>query len=61
MDLAQKEAIMQATTSWEERGMEKERCTIALNMLRKNLDLATIVEVTGLTIQQVQRLQAENE
>lgn len=32
---------------------------IALNMLRKNLDLETIAEVTGLTIAQVQDLQLQ--
>jgi predicted transposase/invertase (TIGR01784 family) len=40
---------------------EEERQTIALNMLRKNLDLETIAEVTGLTITQLQALQAENQ
>ena len=48
---------MQATTSWEEKGMLKERETIALNLLRKNVDLETIVECTGLTIVQLQQLQ----
>jgi predicted transposase/invertase (TIGR01784 family) len=61
MGMVQKEAIMQATTSWEQTGMEKERQTIALNMLRKHLDLETIAEVTGLTIAQLQKLQAENQ
>jgi predicted transposase/invertase (TIGR01784 family) len=40
---------------------EEERQTIALNMLRKRLDLETIAEVTGLTIEQVQALQAQSE
>jgi len=44
-------------TSWEEKGMEKERQTIALNLLRKNLDLETIAEVTGLTVIQLQEMQ----
>jgi predicted transposase YdaD len=35
--------------------------TIALKMLRKNLDLATIAEFTGLTITQLQQLQAQLE
>jgi hypothetical protein len=29
MDIAQKDAIMQTTTSWEEKGMEKERRLLA--------------------------------
>ena len=57
----QKEKIMKAMTSWEEKGMEKglEKATqtIALKMLRKNLDLGTIAEFTGLTIVQLQKLQ----
>lgn len=65
LELRQKEAIMQVTTSWEEKGMEKgmekgreeERRSIALNMLRKNLPLEIIAEVTGLTSEQIQALQ----
>jgi predicted transposase YdaD len=64
LDLRQKEAIMQTMTSWEEKGMEKgreaERQTIALNLLKKNMPLATIAEVTSLTIAQLQQLQADN-
>jgi predicted transposase/invertase (TIGR01784 family) len=64
MGLAQKEEIMQVTTSWEEKGLEKglERATqtIALNMLRKGMSLETIAEVTGLTIEQLQVLQAQS-
>lgn len=37
---------------------DRER-SIALNMLRENLDLETIVRITGLTIAQLQQLQAE--
>lgn len=57
----QKEIIMYTLTSWEEKGIEKgiqkERKTIALNMLRKKLDLETIADVTGLTVIQLQELQ----
>ncbi len=61
LDLNQKEKIMETLTSWEREGMEKERQSIALNMLRKRLDLETIAEVTGLTIAQLQQLQADNQ
>ena len=37
------------------------RGEIALKMLRKNLPLETIAEVTGLTIAQLQQLQANNQ
>jgi predicted transposase/invertase (TIGR01784 family) len=40
----------------EQEGRQEEKVEIALNMLRKNLDLATIAEVTGLTIEQLQSL-----
>jgi Putative transposase, YhgA-like len=59
MDVGQREDIMQTMTSWEEKGMERERQTIALNMLRKNMSPETIAEVTGLTIAQLQPLQAQ--
>ena len=59
----QKEAIMQTTTSWEEKGMKKgikkERETIALNMLRKSMSIETISELTGLTMKKLQKLQTQ--
>ena len=61
LELGQKEEIMEALTSWEQKGMEKERQTIALNMIRKGLSLETIAEVTGLTIAQLQQLQTQVE
>jgi hypothetical protein len=45
----------------EERARVEEKQAIALNTLRKQLDLETIAEVTGLTISQLQALQAENQ
>jgi predicted transposase YdaD len=53
-----KEAIMQAETSWEARGMQKTKEAIALKMLRKNLPLETVAEITELTIAELQQLQA---
>jgi predicted transposase YdaD len=38
---------------------EEERETIALRMLRKNLPMETIVEVTGLTTEEVQALRGQ--
>jgi predicted transposase/invertase (TIGR01784 family) len=61
MDIAQKEEIMQATTSWEEKGIEKGIERVAINMLRKQMATTTIAEVTGLTIAQIQDLQAQVE
>jgi predicted transposase YdaD len=65
MDVGQKEEIMQVTTSWEEKGIVKgkdeERQTIALNLLRQGLAIEAIAQATGLTIAQLQQLQAENQ
>ena len=59
LELGEKEAVMQTMTSWEEKRLEQATRTIALNMLRKNLALETISEVTGLTIAEVQALQGQ--
>ena len=63
MGITQKEEIMQTMTSWEEKGMEKgmekERQSIALNMLKDNFSLEQISRLTGLTITQLQQLQAD--
>jgi predicted transposase/invertase (TIGR01784 family) len=41
-----------------EQGRDRERQSIALKMLGKNIPLETIAEVTGLTIEQLQQLQS---
>ncbi len=40
---------------------EKVCRSIALKLLRKDLDLETIAEVTGLTIEQIQAIQSEHQ
>jgi predicted transposase YdaD len=45
----------------KEEGKVEEKQTIALNMLRKHLDLETVAEVTGLTTEKLQQLQVENQ
>ena len=60
MGMTQKEEIMQTMTSWEEKGMEKERQSIALNMLKDHFSLEQISRLTGLTITQLQQLQADH-
>ena len=42
-----------------EQGADLQKRLIAVNMLGKNLDLETIAEVTGLTIEKVQELQSQ--
>jgi predicted transposase/invertase (TIGR01784 family) len=65
MGLAEKEAIMQATTSWEEKGIEKgieqERQSMALKMLQEGATLEFVTKVTGYPIAQLQDLQAQVE
>jgi predicted transposase/invertase (TIGR01784 family) len=41
-----------------EQGEDRATQKIALNLLRKNISLETISEVTGLTTEQLQQLQA---
>ena len=50
---------MESRAREEARAWAKEEIgqSIALNMLRKNLPLDTIAEVTGMTIAQLQQLQ----
>jgi predicted transposase YdaD len=48
---------MENLTSWEERGVEKARRTIALNMLQENFSPEEISYFTQLTIEQIQQLQ----
>jgi hypothetical protein len=52
---------MKYVATWERRAKLEEKQAIALNMLRRNLDLEMIAEVTGLTIVQIQELQAQTE
>jgi predicted transposase YdaD len=59
MGIGKKEEIMETLTSWEEKGMEKERRTIALNMIRGNLSLEQISQFTGLSMTQLKKLKAE--
>ncbi len=59
MNPIQKEEIMQITTSWEEKGMEKERRSLALRMLQEGATLQFVEKVTGLTVEQLQQLQSQ--
>jgi predicted transposase YdaD len=44
----------------EARGARSRETEIALNMLGKNMALETIAEVTGLSIEQIQALQVQD-
>ena len=54
-----KEKIMETLTSWEMKGIEKERRSIAVNMLKDNFSLEQIARLTGLALSQVQQIQSE--
>jgi hypothetical protein len=60
LELYEQERQMPYVTSIEQMAKAEERQTIALNMLRKNLPLETIAEVTGLSIAQLQQLQVDS-
>ena len=60
LEVGQKEEIMEVMTSWERKGVEKEKQAIALNMLRKSFSLEEVSELTGLTIAQLQDLQVQS-
>ena len=45
----------------ELKGELRGKMEIALNLIRKNTDLETIAEVTGLTIEQLQTLRSQLE
>jgi hypothetical protein len=52
---------MATLTSWEEKGMEKERRLLALKMLQEGASLEFVTKVTGFSIEQIQQLQAPNQ
>jgi hypothetical protein len=52
------EQLQAAERVGEERGQQQKQQEIALKMLRKNIPLDTIAEVTGLTIEQIQQLRS---
>ena len=68
MGLDEREEYMEITTSWERKGIEKgiQEGTqqaaeqIAHNLLREGFSVEMVVKNTGLTVEKVQQLQAEN-
>ena len=55
VDTAKREGIAEGM----EKGMEKKSLEIAKKMLTKGMDEATVMEITGLSAQMIQQLQAE--
>lgn len=56
---ATKEALKQGRKEGREEGILENTRSIALNMLRKQLPLETIVEVTGLTIEEIEKIRTQ--
>jgi hypothetical protein len=54
-------ALSEAFLEWEQDTKMKERQAIALNMLKDNLPLEQISRLTGLTLDQLQQIQSENQ
>jgi predicted transposase YdaD len=59
MGLTEREEIMEIVTSWSQKAAQKTREEIALNLLREGLAIEVIIRATGLTVEQVQQLQAQ--
>jgi hypothetical protein len=57
--MSEEERPMPYVTSVEEIGIEKATRTIAINCLKENIPIETIARATGLTIAQLEKLQAE--
>jgi predicted transposase/invertase (TIGR01784 family) len=53
------EAFLALEQASENKGRQEGRQEIALKMLRKQLDLETIAEFTGLPIEQIKQLQSQ--
>jgi predicted transposase/invertase (TIGR01784 family) len=58
-ELKQTRVYQEAKSEGKLEGRQEERQEIAINLLRRNLPLETTAEVTGLTIAQIQQLQAD--
>ncbi|QKQ73292.1 Rpn family recombination-promoting nuclease/putative transposase [Nostoc sp. TCL240-02] len=58
MGLDEQEEIMEIVTSWQQEGAQKTREEIALNLLKRGMIVQEISQVTGLSLEQVQQLQA---
>jgi predicted transposase YdaD len=59
MGLDEQEEIMEIVTSWQQEGAQKALEKVALNLLQRGMIVQEISQITGLTIEQVQQLQAK--
>ncbi len=65
LEKSERESVMQIVTSWMEQGLEQGRqeaqTAIALNLLKQRIAIEVIAQATGLTIAQLQQLQASQQ
>ncbi|WP_298913227.1 hypothetical protein [uncultured Nostoc sp.] len=59
MGLDEQEEIMEIVTSWQQEGAQKAKEEIALNLLQRGMIVQEIAQITGLSVEQVQQLQAQ--
>lgn len=59
MGLTEQEEIIEIVTSWEQKAAQKTREEIALNLLQRGMIVPEIAQITGLSVEQVQQLQAQ--
>ena len=59
MALDEQEEIMEIVTSWQQSGAQKAKEEIALNLLQRGMIVQEIAQITGLSVEQVQQLQAQ--
>ena len=59
VDTAKREGIAEGMEKGMKKGMEKKSLEIAKKMLTKGMDEATVMEITGLPAELIQKLKAE--
>ena len=59
VDTAKLEGIAEGMEKGMKKGMEKKSLEIAKKMLTKGMDEATVMEITGLSAELIQKLKAE--
>lgn len=59
MGLLTEEAYMEIVTSWERKAQLQTREEVAINSLREGFAVETVARITGLTVEQVHKLQVQ--
>lgn len=59
VDTAKREGIAEGMKKGMKQGMEQRSLEIARKMLAKGMDAASVMEITGLSAEQMQQLKAE--